>query len=269
MVVQAKLLERDFRVPVLGLEQLGRYHAEGAARFAGCGEIWGLDVSQSASRAFEALEESLSLETKTPFRVATSVSSAPRPIRLLIVATTADARGSAMAGFLGSTHPDFVLLEKPVSSSRASLETLREVCPNGAYVNFPRRYCALHLEAIRRATAFNKSQIRITIQLPTPTLLSHSSHMMDFAGELTGEAPEKVTLNPNKVSPVKSKRKGFMDLQGQMSVSYACGAKLMIEAGGQANKAAATGVRISIQSGSSFLLVDESESTISESGGGL
>jgi predicted dehydrogenase len=166
-----------------------------------------------------------------------------------------------------ATDPQFALLEKPISSSRAGLEVLRRVCPDNTYVNFPRRYSPLHLEAIKRAALFPREQIKIVVRLPWPTMLSNASHFIDFASELIGQAPMEVVLELDKVTPVASKRRGFMDLQGEMSVTYPSNTELIIDTSVRSEKTADTGVTISVQSGSNWLRIDERDATLSDSTG--
>lgn len=262
-----KRLGQDCRVLVLGLGQLGRHHAEALGRFSRCGEIWGFDVSQEALTAFETLGESLEVENRIPFMVASKLRLVPRQLGLLIVATTADSRADVLTDAMEATDPQFVLLEKPLSSSRAGLEILRQVCPDNTYVNFPRRYSPLHLEAINRTAHFRREQIKIFVELPWPTMLSNASHFIDFASELFGQAPMKVTLEYEKVTPIESKRKGFMELRGEMSVTYPSGAELIIDTGGRTETKPREGVTILVQSGSNWLRIDESGGTLSDSTG--
>lgn len=266
--MQKKLLGQDCRVLVVGLGKLGCHHAEASARSFRSSEIWGFDLSGAALKNFQYLGENLDFENKIPFLVAEKLSSVPRHVGLLIVATTADSRANVLTEVMGATEPQFVLLEKPISSSRAGLESLREVCTNSTYVNYPRRYSPLHLEAITRAATFRQEGIKIIVDLPWPTMLSNSSHFMDFASQLLGQPPENVGLDQKKLTPLESKRKGFMELEGEMNVTYPSGAELIIDTGGRAARTAPTGVTISIQSGTNWLHIDEGNSTLSDHTGG-
>lgn len=265
--MQEKVLPQDCPVLVVGTGKLGLRHVEGLARASRCGPIWGLDYSKEANKAFEALGKSLRPDNKAQFEFASEVHFLPRAVGLLIVATTADSRGSALASVLEFTQPQFVLLEKPISSSRAGLETLQEVCPDGAYVNFPRRYSPLHVEAIRRAADFRRNQVRIIVTLPRPTLLSNAAHHMDFASEVLGERPRAVMFEPTKLTPVESKRKGFLDLSGQFSVAFPSGAEFIIYTEPASKRLVPTGVKCLIESGSAWLRIDEGKSTLSSSTG--
>lgn len=265
--MEKKLLGQDCRVLVLGVGQLGRYHAEALARSSRCGEIWGFDVSEEALTAFQTLGESLEAVNRTPFMVASKLRFVPRELGLLVVATTADSRADVLKEAMEATDPQFVLLEKPLSSSRAGLEILRQVCPDNTYVNFPRRYSPLHLEAIKRAAYFRGEHIKVIVDLPWPTMLSNASHFIDIASELIGQAPIEVVLEPEKVTPVESKRRGFMDLQGEMSVTYPLSNELIIDTSGRSDKSAKNGVTISVQSGSDWLRIDETNATPSDSTG--
>lgn len=262
-----KLLGQDCRVLVLGLGQLGRHHAEAVARSSRCGEIWGFDVSEEALKSFETLGESLVTENGISFMVASKLRFVPRQVGLLIVATTADSRADVITDAMEATDPQFVLLEKPISSSRVGLSSLREVCPDNTFVNLPRRYSPLHLEAISRAASFRGERITIRVDLPWPTMLSNASHFIDFASELIGQAPMEVALEPEKVTPVESKRKGFMELRGEMVVKYPLSAELIIDTSGRSVKSAETGVIISVQSGNNWLHIDETNATLSDSTG--
>lgn len=265
--MEKKLLGEDCRVLVLGVGQLGRYHAEALARSSRCGEIWGFDVSEEALKSFETLGESLVIENGISFMVASKLRFVPRQVGLLIVATTADSRADVLTDAMEATDPQFVLLEKPISSSRAGLEILRKVCPDNTYVNFPRRYSPLHLEAINRTAHFRREQIKIIVELPWPTMLSNASHFIDFASELFGQVPMEVVLKQEKVTPVESKRQGFMELRGEMSVTYPSGAELIIDTGGRTETKPRGGVTILVESGSNWLRIDESDETLSDSTG--
>lgn len=165
------LTNQDFRLLVVGLGKLGHHHAEAAAQSSLCGEIWGSDISEAARKSFRSIGGKFDSETKSQFIAAEEVRLLPPHVNLMIDATTAQSRGSVLSQLMETTRPDCVLLEKPLSNSLNELEILRKVCPDNTFVNFPRRYSAIHVEAIRRAVTFPREGMEIVVTLPWATML--------------------------------------------------------------------------------------------------
>ena len=258
---------REFRVVIVGLGQLGRHHAMAAGSSDHCQEIWGFDVSPSALKAFQSLRNSLRPKLRKKFVVADKFRYLPRNVDLLIMSTTADARGSALASVLEITTPSFILLEKPLSSSREEFELMRRICPDGAYVNFPRRYSPLHIEAVHRVNAFPDKVASVAVSLPRPTLLSNTSHHIDFVNNFIDEPPSSVAYDPKHLKPVRSEREGFWDIAGRWTFSFPTGVELVIDTGQEHDRLRSNGVNCRVQIGSEWVALDEGTSSLSSSAG--
>lgn len=214
-------------VLIVGVGGIGRHHLFGLENIPDSPEIFALDVSREALDQ-SRIELSKRLGREPRFKELFGWLTLPSRIDLVILSTTAVHRLQAMEHLLKRTIPGAILLEKPISGSvehLARMERVLEGIPS-VWVNYPRRISELHSRAANSVEPGKTFESKVSIR--NQGLITNAFHIIDWF-DLAFRSPiESITAIPDSKGWFPSKRPGFVELSGEINVTYCSGSILKI-----------------------------------------
>jgi hypothetical protein len=190
-----------------------------------------------------------------------SIDALPTDLDLAIVATSADVRPQLVDELSSHARVGNYVLEKVLAQDESGLDRLLDVTSiSQAWVNTPRRMMDWHrslYDSIR-----GNGPISMVVSGGDWGLACNAVHYMDLLGWWSDDAPE--TIDTGALEPVWSpaKRKGFWEVHGSLSVTYAGGSRLTLNAGHGTEP-----VTIGVDVGGTIWQIDESEGVARRSDG--
>lgn len=220
-------MEERLNVLVVGVGGIGRHHLFGLENIPDSPEIFALDVSQAPLEQGR-IELSQRLGREPKFKELCGWSTLPSRIDLAILSTTAVHRLQAVEHLLKKSTPRAILLEKPISGSIDHLTQMERVLdgvPN-VWVNYPRRISELHSRAAHSVEPGKTFESKVSIR--NQGLVTNAFHIIDWFDFAFRSPIESVTAIPDSKGWFPSKRPGFVELSGEINVTYSSGSTLRI-----------------------------------------
>ena len=238
---------------LVGAGQLGSRYLQGMAFVDRQLEITIIDPSpKSLDLARQSLAE-LSADVVQKMHFSTSLAESPKHFDLAIVATPAHCRADVVASIAARHEVSAWILEKLLAQSSHQLDQIEHALNNQpqVWVNTPRRVMSWHQAIKRQLLACGSSVLRVQMSGGQWGLACNAIHFIDLASWWTGSVVNSVDCSGlDDWSP--SKRSGFQEVFGTLSVSYGNGSSLELSC----NKSDVAR-RIEVETSEGIWLIDE------------
>ena len=145
---------------------------------------------------------------------------------LVIVSTSAPGRMSVVKELVANDSVKHFLIEKPIETNVSNIKSMMKLLAGkSAFVNHPRRLMAWQKQIKKIIEKFDG--IKCIIEHKDLALACNGSHFIDLVHWWTGQLPVSVNINENNSNWQPSKRDGFWDFYGEVSIEFDNGASLI------------------------------------------
>ena len=214
-----------FNIAIIGAGQLGSRHLQGIGKSLKNLKIHVVDPSSDALALAEKRLKEFS-EKKAFFY--TSINDLPFYIELGIIATTSNKRREIIEDFLNKFSVKYLILEKIVFQKATDFKYMKSL--------FIQKKVKVWINCVRRSYLFYKNLIEelcddrvlISVKGNNWGLACNGIHMIDLLQFLTKGSKIKIKTNNLKNIILDSKRSGFKELKGQLSVENDRGDRLQL-----------------------------------------
>lgn len=214
-------------VLVVGVGRLGARYLQGLAKVKSISTIYAVEPSPEARESAMRL---LSLDRRDhdlDIRFAESLEVVPPSVDLVIVSTVASCRAQVVAAVASRHDVKYWILEKVLAQNSGQVRQIENFVSgsSGAWVNTPRRLMDWQ-RMIKNYFVVNSLDI-LSVQVKGGQwgLACNAIHFIDLVCWWTGAAVEAV--DPSGLeSWIPSKRHGFHEVHGALSVYYSNGTRL-------------------------------------------
>lgn len=192
----------------------------------------------------------------------TDFKNIPAAVDMLIVATNANHRLTALSSSLEHTKPAFIILEKFLFNNPTDYETanalLKSYASNTVFVNCPRRLFEAYSFLFQEIDSNKPFIMRVTGS--GWGMGSNAIHFIDLFSMFTGDKPMKGChfVEPEKTLIEASKRDGYIELFGEIVVTSENNAELRL----CCDNDAFSGMQINVVQGEKEYIVLEKEGKI-------
>lgn len=212
------------KVALVGCGNLGSRHLQALAL---SNIPIGIEIVEPNMVSVKVAKERLASMPQNPnikeVRFLSDMNFLSRDIEIAIVATSAKPRKEIVKWLSAETNVKYLILEKVVFQKPADFDEINKILEEKnikAWVNCPRRMFSFYREQKNRVHKAQK--INMIVDGGEWGLGSNSIHMFDLFAYLCGEETYKVTAL-HLDAPKKSKRDGYVELTGQISVNCSKG----------------------------------------------
>jgi hypothetical protein len=212
-----------------GVGQLGSRYLQGLASSKIPLNIYIYDVSQHAiNLAVIRWHEVKSNQSLHTLVVLQHLDQLPGSIDLAIIATTADARLTAVQNIVERTSVRYWILEKVLAQSIEAIASIEKLLSNseGAWVNTPRRLFAWYSK-IKEASNF-AGPIELYLSGDSWGLACNSIHYLDLLAWWSGEKLVSVQVSRSNYQWVPSKRPNNWELEGELMATFSSGSTAIL-----------------------------------------
>ena len=252
-------------VAICGIGNLGRRYLEGVLYCDSVEVVHVYDISQDSLNACEEVlcRSGGGRATKSTMEVCLhgSIDALPTDLDLAIVATSADVRPQLVDELSSHARVGHYVLEKVLAQDESGLDRLLDVTSTSqAWVNMPRRMMDWHRRLYYSIRG--NGPISMVVSGGDWGLACNAVHFMDLLAWWSGAAPRAVDTNLLEPAWSPAKRKGFWEVHGSMSVTYADGSLLILNADHSTEP-----VAIEADAGGMAWLINESDGVARRSDG--
>lgn len=216
-----------FRIKIIGAGQLGSRHLQALKGVKQPLDIQVIDPSdaslQVAKERYESVpsgqEHKISFSTTFERTDATDVA---------IVATNSDVRRKALDSLFDASETKLLVVEKLLFNKRddyAEVESKLRKTGAKAWVNCPMQVMPVY-ERIRANLAATPISYRVTGS--QFGLVTNAIHYIDHAVHLSGCEEFELDISGLDITPIPSKRPGFLELNGTLVARFADGSRCEI-----------------------------------------
>ncbi len=218
-------------VAICGVGNLGRRYLEGVLQSGSVDVVHVYDTSQDSLHACQEVIRRFCggriNEATVEVRVHDAINSLPTNLDLAIVATTADVRPQLVTDLSSHTRVGHYVLEKVLAQEESGLDQLLDVTVNShSWVNLPRRMMDWHYNLFELVRG--NGPISMEVSGGAWGLACNAVHYMDLLMWWSGQVPRTVDTASLDPTWTPSKRKGFWEVYGSMSVTYSDGSHLVV-----------------------------------------
>lgn len=215
-------------IAVIGCGMLGSRHLQSLAGLPDSYQIFAYDpFEESLKRARSIVEDSKNGGASIHY--CSSYESLPDVLAVAIVATGADARADAVRRLAARSRVQYLILEKVLFQTADEYAEMQEFLPNigaKAFVNCPRRLYRFYQDL--RENMQGESIVRADVRGKTWGLACNGIHFIDLLAFLGRD--KVVNMDPRQLQAgfLESKRKGFLEVEGTLRVSFQKGYELRL-----------------------------------------
>ena len=247
-------------VAICGAGNLGRRHLEGTLHSGQVDAVHVYDIIEGAFAACEQVVGDFGAGGAEVF-LHRSLADLPTRLDLVIVATTADVRPRVVAQLATHSQVRRWILEKVLAQDEGGLEKLVEATSNSlVWVNTSRRMIEWH-RRLRDLIRGNGS-ISMLVSGGDWGLACNAVHFMDLLTWWSDEVPQRTDTSNLESAWGTSKREGFREVFGSMSITYSAGSRLTLVA-----RHGPEPIVIEVEVGGLTWVIDESEGVARRSDG--
>lgn len=205
-------------ISVIGAGQLGSRHLQALHAIRTPLDIRVTDPSPQSLDTAKARYESLGADQAHQLRFAQTIDPTTDPIDVAIVATSADARRSAIEGLL-KTHPvKYFILEKYLFNHRQDYQHIADLLSahrSVAWIN-----CSMRTQTIYQTIGaeLQGQAVDYSVTGSQYGLITNAIHFLDYLAYLTGQDEFSVDTSGLDPKYIPSKRKGFLELNGRLVI---------------------------------------------------
>ena len=252
-------------VAICGAGNLGRRYLEGVLRCDSAEVVHVYDISDDSLNACAEVVRQFgrgwSSRPTAEVCMHGAINALPVGLDLAIVATSADVRPQLVDELSSHARVGHYVLEKVLAQDESGLDRLLDVTSTSqAWVNMPRRMMDWHRRLYYSIRG--NGPISMVVSGGDWGLACNAVHFMDLLAWWSGAAPRAVDTNLLEPAWSPAKRKGFWEVHGSMSVTYADGSLLILNADHSTEP-----VTIEADAGGMAWLINESDGVARRSDG--
>lgn len=205
---------------IIGVGNIGMRHIQGLSKLKDDQKhIYLFDLNKTYRLRFEY--ELSKLQDKLNYFFVQNIQEVKNiNFDLVIISTTANNRGKILNSILNELKFEFIVIEKPICNSLDDLEILKKISNKKIFVNFPHRYCDWNLKIKKKIKDyFFNQKLEVFITGSNLNIACNISHFIDLVNMWTGSLP--ISVHHSDLNKwVKSKRDGFFELDGCISITF-------------------------------------------------
>lgn len=215
-------------IAIVGAGQLGSRHLQGLATATLSMEIFVVDPSIAALNIAQSRYEEVPPVSEKKITFLQNPLDLPKELDLAIIATTAQVRRKVIENILQNRTAKNFILEKVVFQRTDDFHRIKELFlhhKSEAWINCPRRMFPIYREIKKK---IKRGKVEMTVIGQNWGLACNSIHMIDLFAFLTEE--RQLLFNGKQLENriYDSKRLGFQELRGELSVESPKGDTLKI-----------------------------------------
>jgi len=228
-------------VALVGVGQLGLRYLEGLLQSNIQLRLWAVDITHDVRKRTQQLLSRAS--PRFSITHCESTRDLPRNIDLLILATTATGRVSTLSQALEGRNVRFVILEKLLTQSSAETEEMTRLVANvsDVWVNYPRRLMDWH--AVLQEYVCRHTPVHGSVIGSSWGLLTNALHFVDLLEWWTGSFAQEIQPHRD-FEWFESKRPGFLEATGTISVKFADGSHLTLKSAPEGRRPSKTQINV-------------------------
>ena len=246
------------KVLIIGSGQLGSRHLQGVVRNPLVSEVWVIDEWENSLSL--ARDRSAEIDHNKMVHFSTTASDLPDELDFCIISGTANVRLKHLKMALESANIKRLLLEKILFSSPNDYEEagqLRDRFPTmNVWVNHPRRMYGFYSAAKEVMRGFSERVFSVQVAGANWGLACNTLHFIDIWSYLRGATAISVDFSNSTNVVVPSKRAGFIEVFGSVSVLFSNGDHMNLKS----DDADFTGMNFSFSDASGAFSISEMES---------
>jgi hypothetical protein len=213
-----------YNILIAGAGQLGSRYLQGLSKFIDLLDIYVFDISDDSLNTARLRWEMCNNNFHQVHYI-NDYSKLPQSIDLAIVSSTANVRVEIIKKILTYSHVDYWILEKILATSISDLNEIKSLTKSSlnAWVNTPMHAWPLYKYFISKYPSPKNVSVKF---LNINGLACNCIHYIDFVSRWVNSEVEVVDLIGVKERWISSKRNGFFEIEGKMSVSFKDGTTL-------------------------------------------
>lgn len=240
---------------LVGAGQLGSRYLQSMTQRLENTDFVVVEPNDAAAKTAQERYSQVASRVGNSLSFASGVAACKRSFDAAIIATTSAARLDALRDMLAVADVRRIVLEKVLFQDRpaySEAERLLAAAGAEAWVNCPRRSFELY-KGIR---SFFGQEIPGHIEVSGGGwgLACNGIHFMDLAAFLFGSLPLHVGTNDLVDGAIPSKRAGYIEVEGTLSVLFDGGRKLLLTC----SPGSTAGILVTIRASTKTVVVDES-----------
>ena len=216
-----------FRIKIIGAGQLGSRHLQALKGVKQPLDIQVIDPSEASLQVAKERYDAVSTEQAHQISFSTSFDRTDGT-DVAIVATNSDVRRKALESLFDASKTKLLVIEKLLFNQRSDYaETESKLAETGAkaWVNCPMRVMPVY-EKIRANIAAAPISYRVTGS--QFGLVTNAIHYIDHVAHLCGCSEFELDTSGLDLTPIPSKRPGFLELNGTLVARFADGSRCEI-----------------------------------------
>ena len=206
---------------IIGAGNLGSRHLQALSKVKIPLNIFVIDPSSLSLKIAKERYNQMNIQkVKHNVIYSKEISILPKSIDLSIIATNSDVRRRVVEYLLLVSRVKYMILEKLLfqgPDDYLKVGKLLKANKCKAWVNCPRRIMPFYRDLKK---LYQKEIINYSVTGSKYGLVTSSIHFIDFIAFLTGCYHYTVDIKHLDRKPIKSKRKGFLELNGTLSVYF-------------------------------------------------
>lgn len=206
---------------IIGAGQLGSRHLQALKKVNNPLNIFVIDPSaDSLAVARQRFESVVDGPFKHDIVFSQHLPQTNTTVDIVIVATNAHVRKTAVVELLQTTRVKYIILEKLLFQKLADYNEIKELListDTKAWVNCSMRVMPFY-QAVKQEIAGDK--IFYQVSGSQYGLVTNAIHYFDHIAYLTDTLDYKIDTSLLEFPPIPSKRKGFLELNGTLSARY-------------------------------------------------
>ena len=207
-----------YNILIAGAGQLGSRYLQGLSKFKDLLNIYVFDISDDSLKMAQSRWEECNNNFHQVLYIK-NYTNLPQLIDLAIVSSTANVRVEIVKNITLNTQVNYWILEKILATSISDLNEIKSLTKDSlnSWVNTPMHAWPLYKYLITKYTSpKNVSAYFLSFN----GLACNCIHYIDFISRWINSEIKMVDLTGLKESWIPSKREGFYEIEGKMSVKF-------------------------------------------------
>lgn len=255
-------------IAIVGAGQLGSRYLQGLKKVAIGLDVYVVDQSPRSLEVANTRWAEVDGNELHRLTLTSTVSSLPRHLDLVIVATTADVRLNIVRQVADRSDVDHWILEKLVTLNPTEIPRFIATTDSAkcTWVNLPYRAMKWHNEIASVLT--DSGPLKVTVEGSGYGLLTNAIHYLDLVTYWTKAEVVSLVCDFGPSDFIPSKRSGFVEANGAIHVSYSDGSMMKMTCDSVAEPdRVSLGLNLTLTNDRHFWQMDEVAGTFVETGG--
>ena len=217
-----------YNAAIIGAGQLGSRHLQGLKTASLPFKIWVMDKSEESLNIAKQRYDSVAAIGEKEIVLASDIEQLPESLDFVVVATGSISRASIVKTLLNHSQVKYMVLEKvlfPKLDEYDEIESLIEKNGVKCWVNCARRMFGVYHEIKQ---ILGNSSFEMQYEGANWGLCCNSIHFIDIFMMLNGESEYSIDTNHLEPKVYNSKRNGYIELYGSLTVRTPKGSVLKL-----------------------------------------